>query len=107
MTPKLGFVRNSTHLVELVGLIDNATGLYLTDATVTGDLLDPSGAVVSGGAGITLTHVSGTTGAGVTYRGVLPGSIVFGAGMYRFRARITDTNNNLREVNFARAAVDG
>lgn len=64
-------VKDSTNIIELVGLQDQITKGYIDDATVTVELLDPAGAPIAGAESITLDHVAGTTGSKTTYRGTL------------------------------------
>jgi hypothetical protein len=61
--------RDNDNLIRVTGLRDiSASGDYLNAATVTANLYDDDGNLVSQSGGITLSYVSGSTG---DYEGVL------------------------------------
>ena len=66
----------STNVVELSGLRDRVAKIYPTTATVVLGLVDALGVAVTGATAITLSYVAATTGAGTTYRGTIPYTVV-------------------------------
>lgn len=89
-------------------LQDTATGLYPTDATVTGSLYTRSGAPVTNAQNITLSYVPGTTGSNTIYRGVIPHTAPLVEGVaYEFQALAIDTSGNRRPFNLACLAIKG
>lgn len=83
-------VKDSTNIIELVGLKDTVTGEYLEDAVVTVALLDASGDPVDGADAIALGYVAGTVGSKVTYRGSLPHTLVLDPAV-RYTAKVVAT----------------
>ena len=75
-------VVGSTNVVELSGLRDKLTNTYPTTATVTLGLVDATGTPVTGATAISMTLVSGTTGAATLYRGTIAASIALTAQTY-------------------------
>jgi hypothetical protein len=96
--------RRSTLTVELVGLQDTETLAYLSTATATLQLLDPTGNIVASG---TLALVAGTSGPTVTYRGSIAASVTLSTGSYTVRVLATDASGNKREFNIVKPPVNG
>jgi hypothetical protein len=67
--------RNSTNVIEVIGLRDRTTGEYVDDATVLATLYDALNNPVAGATNLTLTLVAGTIGSRIMYRGSWPSTV--------------------------------
>lgn len=94
----------STNVVTLTGLQDITTLAYPQDATVTGVLTDLEGNPVDGVPTITLSYVSGTSGAGTLYRGLLAASAPLDEQLYKLRVTVTDGNGSISVFTVIAAA---
>ncbi len=89
----------STNTLEIAELKNTVTGDYPTDATITADLLDATETPVSGASGISVAHVSGTSGESTLYQGTLLHTVALTAGA-DYTARFTITaGSNVRRID--------
>jgi hypothetical protein len=79
-----------TNVITISELRDDVTGQYLESATVIVDVLDSTGAPVTGATGLAATKVSGTSGSKTLYRAIIPSTVVLLAGTYTVNATATD-----------------
>lgn len=89
----------STNVVELAGLQNTTTKAYITTASITCDLLDATGATVSGATGLAMPLVAGTSGPTVTYRAIIPDTASLSAAPYTARLSIDDLAGNKRRID--------
>jgi hypothetical protein len=73
--------RTSTNNIRMRGFRDTNDNTYPTNAGVTMNLTDASGAPVAGAQGIAMPYVSGT-GQQTIYRGAVPHTVALAAGSY-------------------------
>ena len=103
---RVEFVLESTNIIELRGLKDEVTGEYLEDATVVVTILDANGDEVVDAIDIQMTHVDGTTGRGVIYRGSLPETLDITAGSYTAKVVATSDDESVRTFPIGMDAVE-
>lgn len=85
------FIENDNNIV-VRGLRVAATGAYVSDASLTANVSDQNGSLVSGATSISVTFVSGSSGE---YRGLIPSTVQLTAGT-RYKIVVVASNYGVK-----------
>jgi hypothetical protein len=75
-------IAGATNRVRLVGLVDEDTGAYPIDATVTATITEDDGTPIAGAVNLPMPLDGTTSGEDTEYRGDVPASVPLVAGRY-------------------------
>lgn len=93
------FIENDNNIV-VRGLRVAATGVYVSDASLTANVSDQNGSLVSGATSISVTFVSGSSGE---YRGLIPSTVQLTAGT-RYKIVVVASNYGVKLSKWFNAA---
>jgi hypothetical protein len=85
------YIENDNNIV-IRGLRVAATGVYVSDATLTANVYDQNGSLVSGATSISVPYVAASSGE---YRGLIPSTVQLTAGT-RYKIVVLASNYGVK-----------